>query len=230
MLTPKLFRYLIAYATYVSATIHVRVVARQFPTPDAGPCLRTCLDFLNQNRETNPGVDNAKASLMVLMNRLGVICQDDQVSVGTRPDSVHQSMSRYPETDNPPHSPLMQSPPDQSQSTSLDNRTNFNNPTTSNIEMGRILQSFADGQSSKSPSSTSLSSRMVPAQQYHAAIPPSHEFQLANAYDISLFDPVGIDYSQIGVGGGEQHENYPGLFPYDEGPVQYPWSMGAFGS
>ena len=227
MLTPKLFRYLIAYATYVSATINVHVAARQFPTSDAGPCLRTCLEFLNQNRETNPGVDNAKASLMVLMNRLGVICQDDQVSVGTRPDSIHQSMNRYPETDNPAHFPLIQSPSELSHSTSLDSRTNSNNSTNPNIDMDRILQSFTNGQLSTSPSSTSLSSRMVPAQHYHPAIAPSRDFHLANAYDTSLSDPVGIDYSQIGVGGGEQHDNYPGLVAYD-GPVQYPGSMGTF--
>ena len=229
MLTPKFFRYLIAYATYVSATIHVRVAANQSPTPNAGPGLRTCLEFLSQNRETNPGVDNAKASLMALMNRLGVTCQDDQVSVGTRPDSTHQSMSRYPETDNPALVPLMQSPPEQSHSTSLDERTNSSSSTTPNIDLDRILQSIAEGQLSTSPFSTSLSSRKVPVQHYHPEIPPSGDFHWANLYDTPLFDPVGIDHSQIGVGGGGQHENYPGLAAY-HGPVQYPGSMGAFPS
>ena len=227
MLTPKLFRYLIAYATYVSATIHVRAAARQFPTPDTSSCLRTCLDFLNQNRETNPGVDNAKASLMELMNRLGVVCHEDQVLFGTRPDSSHQSLSQYPSTDNTPHFPLMQSSPDQNQTTSLDNRMTSNMPVTPDFDIDRILQSFADGPLSTSPSSTPLSSRMVPAQHYTPALPPRRSFQLANAYDTSLFDPVGINYSQMDFG-GEQHENYPGLVAYD-GSVPYSGSMGAFG-
>lgn len=228
MLTPELFRYLIAYATYVSATINVRVAARQFPTPDAGRGLRTCLEFLDQNRDTNPGVDNAKASLLVLMNRLGVVSQDDQVSVGARPDRTHQSMSQYPETDNnPAHFPLMQSPPELNHSTSSDDRTSSNNSTTPNTDIDRILQSIAESQLSTSSSSTSLSSRMVPVQHYHPGLPSSGDFHWANAYDTSLFDPVGIDHSQIGVGGGEQHENYPELVA-NHGPVQYPGSMGAF--
>lgn len=216
----------------MSATIHVRVAARQFSTPDAGPCLRTCLDFLNQNRETNPGVDNAKASLLVLMNRLGVVCQDDQVSVGTRPGSSHQSLSRYPSTDKSAQFPLMQSPPKQSHSKPPDSTiisNNSNNPITPDFDIDRILQNLADGQLSASPSSTPSSNCTLPAQYQQPAPSINHEFQLANAYDTSLIDPVGFGYSQAGVGSGEQNENYAGLVAYGDPVQQYIGSVGPFG-
>lgn len=60
---------------------------------------------------------------------------------------------------------------------------------------------------------------MVPAQYYHPTLPPSHEFPMASAYDTSLFDPVGIYYSQDGGRSGEQHANYTGSMAYG-GPVQ----------
>lgn len=220
--------YLIAYATYVSATIHVRIAARQHPTPDTSPCLRTCLDLLNRNRETNPGVDNAKASLMGLMNRMGVVCQEDQVSLGSQCGSSHQSLRRYPSIDNSANFPLMQLSSEQSHSTSSDSRMTSNNAITPDLDTDRILQNSVDGQLSTSPTSTSPSSRMLTAQ-YHPALPTNREIQPVNAYDISLFDPVGMDYSQAGVGGGAQHENYTGLVAYG-GPMQYTGSMSTFGA
>ena len=222
--------YLIAYATYVSATIHVRIAGFQLPTSDTNPCLRTCLDFLNQNRETNPGVDNAKASLIRLMNRMGVVYQEEQVSSGARPSRDHQSSSGYPSTESSADFALAQSSPERSRSTALDREMTSNNPFIPDSDMDGILQSFADGQLSTSPSSTSLSNRMVPTPYQHPALPPNHDFQWANAYDTSLFDPVGIDYSQAGVGGGggEGYENYTGLVDYG-GPMQYTGSLGTFG-
>ena len=105
-----------------------------------------------------------------------------------------------------------------------------NNPSAApDFDIDRILQNLADGQLSASPSSTSLSSRMLPAQYQYPALPINREFQSANAYDTSLFDPLGIDYSQAVVGSGEQHDNYAGLITYG-GPVQqHTGSMGAFG-
>lgn len=205
--------YLIAYATYVSATIHVRIAAHELPTPDTS-CLRMCLDFLRKNRETNPGVDNAKASLMGLMNRMGVVCQEDQ----TGPGSSHQPLSR----DSPATFPLMPSSSEHSQSTSSDSRMTSNNPFAPDFEIDRILQGYADGQLSTSPSSTSLSSHMVPSQYYQPTPAANREFQSGNAYDTSLFDPVGIDYGHAGVGDGDNFVAYGG-------PLQYPGSMGTFG-
>ena len=186
------------------------------------------MDFLNQNRETNPGVDNAKASLMGLINRMGVVCHEDQTSLGTPPGSSYQSLSGHSRTDSPANYPLMQSSSHQIHSTSSDSRITSNNPITPDFDIDRILESFADGQLSASPSSTSLSNRMLPAQYQDPALSINREFQSANAYDTSLFDPVGIDYSQAAVGGGDQNENYTGLVAYG-GLMQQTGSMGTFG-
>ena len=221
--------YLIAYATYVSATIHVRIAARQLPPPATSPGLRTCLDFLDRNRETNPGIDNAKASLMGLMHRMGVVHQEDQASFSTRPSSSQQSLSRYTSIDSTANFPLTQSSSEQSHSATLDSRLASNSSISPDLDIDRILQSFADGQLSTSPSSTSLSNRMTPAQYAAPTQPLNREFQSADTYDTSLFDPVfSIDYNQAGVGGGEAYENYTGLGAYG-GPLQYNEGMSSFG-
>lgn len=221
--------YLIAYATYVSATVHVHIAARQLPTPAASPSLRTCLDFLNRNRETNPGVDNAKMSLMRLMRRMGVVCQEDQVPFETRAGGSHQSLSQYPRTDNTGNFPLTQPSAEHSDSTLLDSKVTSSNPVNPDFNIDRILQNFADGRLSTSPPSTSMSNSMVPAQYQTPALPTNFDFQSANAYDTSLFDPVGIDYCQAGVGGVEGDENYAGIVGYG-GPLHYDGSMGTFGA
>lgn len=69
---------------------------------------------------------------------------------------------------------------------------------------------------------------MLPAQYPHPALPINREFQSANAYDTSLFDPVGIDYSQAVVGGGDLNENYTGIVAYGD-LMQQTGSMGTFG-
>ena len=221
--------YLIAYATYVSATVHVRIAARQLPTPDTSPCLRTCLDLLNQNRGTNPGVDNAKASLVGLMSRMGVVCQEDQVSFGSRSGSSHQSLSRHPSTDNSLTFPLMQLSSEQSHSTSSGSKLMSSNAINPDLDSDRILQNFLNGQLSRSPTSTSPSSRMVSAQYHYPALSTDPEIHPVNVCDISLFDPVAMDHSQAGVGGGAQYENYPGLVAFG-GPMQYTGPMSTFGA
>ena len=103
------------------------------------------------------------------------------------------------------------------------------NTITPDLTIDRMLQSFTNGRMSTSPSSSSLSSRMVPAQYHHPALPTNREFQSVNTHDTSLFDPVGMHYSQAGVAGGGQLENSAGFVDYG-GPMQYTGSMGTFGA
>ena len=220
--------YLIAYATYVSATIHVRIAARQLPTSsDTTPSLRTCLDFLNQNRETNPGVENAKASLIRLMNRMGVAYQEEQVPSSARSDISQQSISRYPSTDSSARMSLIPLSSEQSHSAPLDSRMTSNNAVTQDADIDGIMRSFSNGQLSASPSSASLNTPMAPPLYQNPALSTYNDFQSANLFDSTLFDPVGIDYSQVGAGGGEQYNNYTGLVGYG-GPMQYPGQLGNF--
>ena len=70
--------YLISYATYVSATILVRIAAQKPSGSSAHLCLQVCLAVLNENQATNWVVSSAKLSLSNLMKRMGVVCRDDQ--------------------------------------------------------------------------------------------------------------------------------------------------------
>ena len=214
--------YLIAYATYVSATIHVRIAARQLPTTDTSPYLRTCLDLLNQNSDTNPGVDNAKASLMGFMDRMGVVCQEDQGSLGSQSEGT---LSRYPSTGNSANFPSM---PLSSEQVS-DSRMESNNAIFPDLNSDRIPPNFINEQLSRSSSSTSLSGRTVSAPYRQTALPTNHDIQPVDEYDISLYDPVGMDLSQAGVGGGAPHQSYSGFGAYG-GPMQYTGSMSTYGA
>lgn len=60
------------YASYVSATIHVRIAAQRHLDSDAFACLRMCLSVFDQNELNNPAVKKAKAVIQKLMDRMGI--------------------------------------------------------------------------------------------------------------------------------------------------------------
>lgn len=64
--------YLISYATYMAATIHVRIAAKRTVGSDAHNSLGTCLAVFNENQQTNSAVRRANALVQNLMKRLGV--------------------------------------------------------------------------------------------------------------------------------------------------------------
>lgn len=64
--------YLISYATYVSATIHVRIAAQREPGSEAHICLATCLDVFLKNQGTNWAVRRANGIIRNLMKRMNV--------------------------------------------------------------------------------------------------------------------------------------------------------------
>ena len=64
--------YLISYATYVAATIHVRIAATRTSSSEAHEHLRTCLSVFAQNSETNYAVRKASIVVEALMKRMGV--------------------------------------------------------------------------------------------------------------------------------------------------------------
>lgn len=77
--------YLISYATYVSATILVRIAAKRSSSSDVHRSLSTCIAVLSINQETNWAARRAKTILESLMNRLSVgipdIAADPQMYV-----------------------------------------------------------------------------------------------------------------------------------------------------
>lgn len=64
--------YLISYATYVAATIYVRVAAQRKDGSRAHSNLRVCLDIFQKNQGTNWAVRRAKNVIVHLMDRMGV--------------------------------------------------------------------------------------------------------------------------------------------------------------
>jgi hypothetical protein len=61
-----------SYTVYVAATIHVRIAAQRGAGSEAARLLYTCLEALNENAATNPGVGKMYAVISALMARLGV--------------------------------------------------------------------------------------------------------------------------------------------------------------
>ncbi|KAL4732201.1 hypothetical protein ACLX1H_001209 [Fusarium chlamydosporum] len=64
--------YFISYATYVSATIHVRMAAQQTPSSQAHMCLRSCMEILNIQQRWSHGPKRTMRILIGLMQRLDV--------------------------------------------------------------------------------------------------------------------------------------------------------------
>lgn len=64
--------YLISYATYVAATIHVRIAATRASTSEAHEHLRTCLAVFDQNSATNHAVKKASIVIENLKKRMGI--------------------------------------------------------------------------------------------------------------------------------------------------------------
>ncbi|KAL8297319.1 hypothetical protein RB597_006419 [Gaeumannomyces tritici] len=73
--------YLISYATYVAATIHVRIASRRTPQSDAYSSLETCLAVFHENQETNWAARRATAIVQNLMHRFGVVLPEGRQPV-----------------------------------------------------------------------------------------------------------------------------------------------------
>lgn len=71
--------YLISYATYVSATIHVRIAAQRAPRSDAHTSLETCLSVLEKNGETNWAVRKARKVIIDLAEKMNVALEKRRV-------------------------------------------------------------------------------------------------------------------------------------------------------
>lgn len=74
--------YLISYATYVAATIYVRVAAQRNGESRAHSNLRACIDVFQKNQETNWAVRRAKNVILHLMDRMGVNLSDRALEPG----------------------------------------------------------------------------------------------------------------------------------------------------
>jgi hypothetical protein len=79
--------YLISYATYVAATIHVRLAGSSPPGSTAHESLAVCLTVLDLNSKTNPAVRKASVVIEALMKTMNVNMERPLDSSGARSDS-----------------------------------------------------------------------------------------------------------------------------------------------
>jgi hypothetical protein len=68
--------YLISYATYVAATIHCRIAAKNGKGSTSYLNLMTCLAVFKENQETNSAVRKAAVIIHRLMSKYGVVVED----------------------------------------------------------------------------------------------------------------------------------------------------------
>ncbi|KAF7719489.1 Nitrogen assimilation transcription factor [Penicillium ucsense] len=93
--------YLISYATYVAATIFVRVAAQKEGGSRAHASLRTCLNIFKKNQETNWAVRRAENVILHLMSRMEVsldsrdIGDDGRGSSNSSKKAVVQNQAPY---------------------------------------------------------------------------------------------------------------------------------------
>jgi hypothetical protein len=93
--------YLMSYATYVAATIHVRIAATRPSSSEAHDHLRTCLRVFDRNSETNYAVRKAAVVIEALMDRMGVSIDhaDAGNETGNRTNTPNTTNSTGPRGD-----------------------------------------------------------------------------------------------------------------------------------
>ncbi|THC94182.1 hypothetical protein EYZ11_006323 [Aspergillus tanneri] len=127
--------YLMSYATYVAATILVRIAAQRKEDSQAHASLRTCLSVFDENQGTNWAVQRAKNVILNLMERIGVTldktntCDDpaggiDTINTEVAPEIQQKKVSRA------------NNEPDDIQPTSLIDLE------TAELDMDMIIRSF----------------------------------------------------------------------------------------
>lgn len=97
--------YLISYATYVAATIHVRVAAQREGGSRAHVSLRTCINIFQKNRETNWAVRRAENVILHLMDRMGVALDDHDLDCNDpgAPNAIQKRIGQSRIPRNPQH-------------------------------------------------------------------------------------------------------------------------------
>jgi hypothetical protein len=82
-----------SYATYVSATIHVRIASQRGPGSEAHTSLATCLAVFARNEETNWAVQRARTVILNLMERMNVLLPEATDVDGSRKGSFEAALT-----------------------------------------------------------------------------------------------------------------------------------------
>ncbi|KAH8423209.1 uncharacterized protein LDX57_000963 [Aspergillus melleus] len=173
--------YLISYATYVAATIHVRVAAQRDDGSRAHARLRTCIEIFQKNLETNWAVRRAQKVILGLMDRMGVVLdnhqtyQGGQAATGTIDSRMEQ----------PARNPVNLEDERPLQSASVTTRRSAE-IEPSDLDMEMIIQSFIRQDADNNfPPATAVPFGTVgiPAP---TMLPPQEEESLADIWDSDM--------------------------------------------
>lgn len=191
--------YLISYATYVAATIYVRVAAQRKDGSRAHSNLRTCLDIFQKNQGTNWAVRRAKNVIVHLMDRMGVDLSTPHQEREARP--CHDDNGQTGDLENetaiddrdliPAASPSQMTPPE---------------TEASELDMDMIIQSFIRQQARPGEG------HMFDESSYNALPGPTVQFgtpgvftpSIVPGYNDAYFDAQFDDDMLFGFNGSVQ--------------------------
>lgn len=167
--------YLISYATYVAATIHVRIAAKRSTESQPRECLEKCLSVFRENRETNWAVRRAQTIVEGLMMRLGVSLDQghnisqprDRTPPTIRAQAiVPAAQQHFTETENIPHAAQEHSAQIVPEEPSFSQRWS---------DIDGIIQSFVRGQDFNTASAAPVQAGFLQQQ-----VPPGQVGQTSN--------------------------------------------------
>ncbi|KAK7409593.1 hypothetical protein QQX98_008188 [Neonectria punicea] len=182
--------YFVSYATYVSATIHVRIAAQRGADSEAHKCLQNCLDVLAQHQIKCHAPRRTTRILKGLMHRLNVNLRNVP-SV----NSSHQPGVETPETSNTVNHVDIHDHLHSNEASHEDFQVSID-PILTNLDIDEIMRSFdyevrSPGQS-VAVGDSAKQFMLTPADEFN---PQFGEFNMVS--DSLLFlDPLfGIDGS-----------------------------------
>lgn len=185
--------YLISYATYVSATIHVRIAAKRQKGSDAHKSLAACLEVFRVNQESNWAARRAQNIVEGLAKKLKIELPDTGGALAfvrngndaatARLNPAQTSVHLYPN----PQEPGQTEPPEENNYFTSD--VDWQQGFSPNMDVDGVIQSFARQQDAQQP----------------ATVP----YSVPNGIDVSGFPPHQSYVGPAGTGYHGQNAEQP---------------------
>ncbi|KAL5401387.1 hypothetical protein PMIN06_011920 [Paraphaeosphaeria minitans] len=183
--------YLISYATYMAATIYVRIAAKRTAGSDAHNSLGTCLAVFNENQHTNSAVRRANALVQNLMKRLCV----------TVPNTSDIHIDQNAETGEHPGHPA-----------TTENGCLSQEPGLQGLDIDSIIQSFVREAESQQASRGALPGPLDTSQLQSSAVAPD----MASANQQNATGAMPYDYTASWGAPGQMQLPGDGMMSLDD--------------
>ena len=184
--------YLISYATYVAATIFVRVAAQREGASRAHASLQNCLDVFKKNQETNWAVRRAHNVILHLMDRMGVRLETQTVTPTSPLEQPSRNLAIPPDSNLQGPAPVTNENPPELEASALD------------IDM--IIQSFIRPQSKNFEAQAATGEQGESSFMNSAVTHPDGQGTIAPASPVTedLHDYMLFDDMLFGFNGSPQ--------------------------